>query len=591
MKRAFLLAALIFLTAASGLFADFAMDTSLADSDASFWGEAAGDEAGSAFAGGRGVSNVGDVNGDGYDDFVIGAHGNDEGGGNAGQAYLFFGKASGWTMDTSLADADASFIAEAAGDYAGWSVSGAGDVNGDGYDDFLIGAYGNGEGADMAGQAYLILGKSSGWAMDTSLAYSDASFIGEGDNNYAGISVSGAGDVNGDGYDDFLIGAHANSEGGQYAGQTYLILGKSSGWAMDTSLADSDASFIGEAAGDYAGLSVSGAGDVNDDGYDDFVIGAPYNDEAEDKAGQAYLILGKAFGWAMDTSLADADASFLGEPGHGSEVYAGYSVSGAGDVNADGYDDFIIAARYDGEGSGGAGQTYLILGKSSGWAMDTSLADSDASFIGEASANVAESVSGVGDVNGDGYDDFIIGAYRNGEGGLEAGQTYLIFGKASGWAMDTSLADADASFIGEAAGDCSGSAVSGAGDVNGDGGDDLLIGACYNSEAGSHAGQVYLIFGESAVGPELSDPTHSPDYGRTDTNYTFTVHYYHAGGQAPSRIQVVVNGTPHDMSLDSGSAADGVYAWTGLIPQGGRAQYHFEAEDAGLRSAVLWAKR
>ena len=583
MKRVFLLAALIVMVAASGLFADFQMDTSLADSDASFWGEAEDDEAGSGMTlGGCGVTRIGDVNGDGYEDLLIGAPRNDEGGNNAGQTYLFLGKASAWAMDTSLADADASFIGESG--ISGHWVSGAGDVNADGYDDFIIGAcYDNNQGGDGAGQAYLILGKASGWTMETSLADADASFIGEGDYELAGSSVSGAGDVNGDGYDDFIIAAPFNSEGGHYAGQTYLILGKASGWTMDNSLADSDASFIGEAEEDRSGYGVSGAGDVNGDGYHDLVIGAWANAESGTNAGQTYLILGKASGWAIDTSLANSDASFLGERGGSA---SGLSVSAAGDVNSDGHDDFLIGGRFDSESYDFAGQTYLILGKVSGWAMDSSLSDADASFWGEAAHDSAgASVSGAGDVNGDGYDDFLIGAYQNAEGGDNAGQTYLIFGKASGWAMDTTLGDSDASFWGEAAGDGAGASVSGAGDVNGDGADDLLIAAPHNSEAGLAAGQVYLIFGESAVGPELSDPTHSPESGRTDTDYTFTVHYYHSGGQAPSRIQVFVNDAPHDMTLDSGSADNGVYAWTGTIPEQGRAQYHFEAEDAGGRSA------
>jgi hypothetical protein len=90
--------------------------------------------------------------------------------------------------------------------------------------------------------------------------------------------------------------------------------------------------------------------------------------------------------------------------------------------------------------------------------------------------------------------------------------------------------------------------------------------------------------------PQLSDPTYSPDLGRTDTEFTFTVHYCHPGGQAPSRIQVFVNGKPHDMSLDSGSAADGIYAWTGPIPEGGLAQYHFEAED-GYGGSTMCLRR
>ncbi|HUT04988.1 MAG TPA: choice-of-anchor D domain-containing protein [bacterium] len=574
MKRVFLLAALIFLTAATGLLADFAMDTSLADSDASFWGEAANDHAGWS------LSTVGDVNGDGYDDFLIGMY-DWEDGSEPGRAYLFLGKASGWAMDTSLADADASFIGEAAGDAAGNCVSGAGDVNGDGYDDFLIGAPVNYEGGNYAGQVYLILGKASGWAMDTSLADSDASFWGEVTWDCLAQSA-GAGDVNGDGYDDFILSSSSNSG----VGQTYLILGKASGWAMDTSLADCDASFLGEVSGDGAGNCVSGAGDVNGDGYDDFLIGAWANDEAADNAGQAYLILGKSSGWAMDTSLGDSDASFWGER-EGSTVSWG-GLSGAGDVNADGYDDFIVGAYADDEPGDVAGQTYLILGRASGWAMDTSLADSDASFWGEAPDDRAgQGVSGGGDVNGDGYDDFLISGYLNDEGGDNAGQIYLIFGKSSGWAMDTELYDSDASFWGEAADDHAGGSVSAVGDFNGDGGDDLLIAAYSNSEAAEDAGQAYLIFGESAVGPELSDPTYSPESGRTDTNFTFTVHYYHAGGQAPDTIQVFVNAPAHDMTLDSGSADDGVYAWTGTIPEEGQAQYHFEAQDTYGRSARL----
>ncbi len=490
MKRVFLLAALIFLMAATGLYADFHMDTSLADSDASFIGEAENDKAGGC------VSNVGDVNGDGYDDFAIVSLANST---YAGQTYLFFGKASGWAMDTSVADADVSFIGEAGGDYSGNSVSALGDVNGDGFNDFIIGAPNNDEASDHAGQAYLIFGKASGWAMRTSLADADASFLGEAEQDRAGTSVSGVGDVNGDGFNDFIIGAPYKGEGAS-AGQAYLIFGKASSWAMDTSLSHSDASFLGEGAGDGAGSAVSGVGDVNGDGFDDMIIAAPKNSEAAEHGGQTYLILGKASGWAMDTSLADADASFVSEAKWDS---AGYSVSGVGDVNGDGFDDFIIGAPYNGEaGSALAGQTYLILGKVSGWAMDTSLSDCDASFTGEVQGDFAGySVSGAGDVNGDGYNDFVVGAWNNNEAAHLAGQAYLIFGKASGWAMRTSLANANASFLGEAEEDRAGISVSGAGDVNGDGYHDLIIGAHTSDEGGDHAGQAYLIFGEAAGPP------------------------------------------------------------------------------------------
>ena len=462
-------------------------DKHLALSDASFIGEAAEDSSGGD------VSSAGDVNGDGYEDILIGAWWNDEGGADAGQTYLIFGEPTGWAMDIPLSSSDASFIGEAAGDLSGWSVSSAGDVNGDGYHDILISARTNDEGGSNAGQTYLIFGEPTGWSMDTPLSASDASFIGEAAGDYSGYCLSSAGDVNEDGYDDILVGAWGNDEGGYNTGQTYLVLGKPTGWAMDTPLSASDASFIGEASDDRSGVSVSSAGDVNGDGYDDILIGAIYNDEGGDSTGQTYLIFGEPTGWAMDTPLSSADASFIGEA---AGDLSGDCLSSDGDVNGDSYDDILIGALWNDGGATDAGQSYLILGKPTGWSMDTPLSSSDASFLGEAAEDWSSCpVSSAGDVNGDGYDDIVIGATRNDEGGIDAGLTYLILGKPTGWSMDTPLSSTDASFIGEAAGDYSGFSGSSAGDVNGDGHNDILIGAIRNDEGGPNAGQSYLNFG------------------------------------------------------------------------------------------------
>ncbi len=270
---------------------DWGIEYDLSTADASFLGEYSYDYSGYS------VAAAGNVNGDDYDDFLIGAYGYEEGiGSYAGKTYLILGKADGWGLDTPLSTADASFLGEDSYDYSSYSVATAGDVNSDGCDDFLIGAFGDEDGGSTAGQTYLILGRQAAdWGMEYDLSTADASFLGEDASDRSGRSVAAAGDVDADGYDDFLIGAYADEDGGSGAGQTYLILGKADGWVMDTSLSDADASFLGEDGNDYSGWSVSTAGDVNGDGGDDFLIGA-YGDENEvdgdNYTGQTYLLLG-----------------------------------------------------------------------------------------------------------------------------------------------------------------------------------------------------------------------------------------------------------------------------------------------------------
>ncbi|MFX0113559.1 MAG: integrin alpha, partial [Candidatus Hodarchaeota archaeon] len=157
-----------------------------------------------------------------------------------------------------MSQADTSFVGEDAGDLSGYSVAGVGDVNGDGFADILIGAYGDEEGGDWAGQTYLVLGRPDVTTWNGSdpldLAYANASFIGEDADDFSGYSVAGAGDVNGDGFADILIGAPADEEGGDWVGQTYLVLGRPDVAAWNGSdpldLAYANASFIGEDASD-----------------------------------------------------------------------------------------------------------------------------------------------------------------------------------------------------------------------------------------------------------------------------------------------------------------------------------------------------
>jgi hypothetical protein len=245
-------------------------------------------------------------------------------------------------------------MGEANGDLAGECVSGAGDVNADGFDDLLIGARGNDDGGgDFAGAAYLILGSAAPASLG--LAFASAQYTGEA-TDQAGLYVSGAGDVNADGYDDLLIGAPGNDDGpGNDAGAAYLILGSAAPASLG--LASASAEYTGEADSDYAG-SVSGAGDVDADGYGDLLIGVGSNDHGDgNDAGVAYLIHGSSA--PVSLGLESAAVLYTGEIAND---IAGGSVSGGGDVNADGFDDLLIGARGNDDGPGsGAGSAYLIL--------------------------------------------------------------------------------------------------------------------------------------------------------------------------------------------------------------------------------------
>ncbi|QQS10547.1 MAG: FG-GAP repeat protein [Rhodospirillales bacterium] len=441
------------------------------------------------------VSDAGDINGDGYADLLVGAP---NAGAPSGAAYVVFGHAGGWPSDVTLASLDGTtgFVVNGAGGNAGWSASSAGDVNGDGFDDLIVGAPNLG---GTTGAAYVVFGHAGGWPASLSLGTLDgtAGFALGGAGGNAGYSVSSAGDVNGDGFDDVLVGAFQLNA-------AYLVFGHGGAWSASTALSSLDgATGVRLDGASWAGFSVSSAGDVNGDGIDDLVVGAPGNTGG---VNTSYVVFGHAGAWSATLALGALDGTtgfrLTGPPG---ALYSGYSVSSAGDVNGDGVDDLIVGAP----GDGGSNSSYVVFGHAGGWPSEVPLGTLDGTTGFALLGSGGQSgiwVSGAGDFNGDGYDDLVVGTNS-------AGSSYVVFGRAGGWSSSLSLASLDggAGFRLSAAG--SGYGVSSAGDVNGDGYDDLMVGAQGSSLA-------YVVFGGPTFGIGPAGVAYTVDGGAGDDTIT-----------------------------------------------------------------------
>ncbi len=392
----------------------------------------------------------------------------------------------------------------------GYAVAGGGDVNGDGYDDFLIGTFHNGVMGHDAGAVYLFLGhRYLRWTLNDSVSHADARLLGQQAYDAAGYSVACNGDLNGDGLADMIIGAPAGNDKVPYmTGRVYILFGrKKANWGYYFRLFDNcDSIYEGEGNQDLAGLSVAYIGDLNGDGFDDFLVGAPFRDGTYKDQGQVYLILGRATPWLKTDYLAYADAIFRFEM-QGAQT--GYSVAGIGDVNDDGVPDFAIGAY-------GASHAFVLYGRPRvNWGKNFNLENADLIIYGSnrwSKEGVGWRVAGGWDVNGDGISDLLVSATQNSSHGTRSGMVYVIFGRRGGWSnSELSLDYADASFYGELPGDQAGWGLAMAGDVNGDGLGDILIGT-YKDENGPVNGKAYLIKGKTSGWKKDVSLATIPDY-------------------------------------------------------------------------------
>ncbi|RMF13957.1 MAG: hypothetical protein D6761_10220, partial [Candidatus Dadabacteria bacterium] len=422
---------------------------------------AEGNQAGANF--GFSVASAGDVNGDGFADVIIGAQGYDGGQTDEGRAYLYLGGPGGLsTVPAWVKEIDS------AGATFGSSLDGVGDVNGDGYSDVVISAYGYSNGESGEGGLFLFLGGPSGLS-------STPSFSDEGNLSGVrlGMRVGGAGDINGDGYADFVAGEPYLPP--NTTGRVRVYYGSPSG-VPTVAMLNGDGNSIS-----LFGGSVRGAGDVNGDGYADVLVGAVFYYYTTWSQGAAFLYLGGPGGLSATPVWTRYGVAL--------EDYYGHDVVGAGDVNGDGYGDVMISAvGYDAGGKSWSGHVELFFGSTTGlastpdWQLDGDL------------PNIAlgACLGGAGDVNGDGYADILIAAdgYDNPE--TDEGRLYLFLGGAAGpattpdWMVETNQVGAQ---LGKA------NACAGAGDVNGDGFDDIIAGAWQYDNGETDEGAAFLYYG------------------------------------------------------------------------------------------------
>ena len=486
-----------------GVYAQTTIDLNQVNGGMRIVGEVSGDEAG-------GSVHAADLNGDGYSDIIVSAPNASAGGrALAGKVYVVLGSANPPTNINLGTQANMVVLGRAAGDQMGNPVN-AVDINDDGYDDLVIGAQGANS---SAGQVYVIFGQASLPAsvdLGPSGVSADIEINGAAQSDLLGSEMT-SGDFNSDGIGDLVFSAKDATVGNRVnVGITYIMYGATAGLpsAVDLATDSVDVKIYGRVSGDRTGQALATL-DMDGDGHDDIAIGAA-SATGGGSRGEAYVVLGGgAFNTHIDL-LPDADLRVRGNLPFD---FLSWDVA-AGDLNRDGYGDLIVGtpavdvgAEFD------YGETYVIYGSASVSSfIDLSNGGSaDVAVRGnEQYASLGWDVAAI-NYNGDGYDDLIAAApFASPTGGFFAGIVFGILGQPNlASSIDLSSTNADLSILGDDANDFSGINVA-AGDINGDGVDDLLIGAI---GANGSTGEVYMVLG---IPPylEVSITSTSASYGQ-----------------------------------------------------------------------------
>jgi len=500
------------------------LDVSLSQPIRAFTTFLNGSSANSKF--GTSVKGIGDFNGDGFGDFAVSAPYASSKWYN-GNVYIFFGFQEA-NITTSLSSAgfpsQNGFViyGESDNDLMGTSVSNAGDLNGDGLSDIIISSElsSPSSNARHGGTSYVIYGRKNVSNIDLATLNTTVGFRikGSTEYEYSGCSVSSAGDVNGDGVNDLIVGAYnATNKGYANTGAAYVIYGKRSG-LTDINLGSltkaQGFAMYGSVAGEGFGYSVSGA-DVNNDGYSDLIIGSYYYNGF---TGRAFVVFGQSGtrdSLQMKQMKLGREGFLINAAVTGDGI--GISVAGVADINGDKIPDIVLGAYWSSYVRLHAGAVYVIYGRKSfiGTMNLDSITSTDGFIIGgpQKYSAAGNSVASGGDFNGDGINDIVIGLSKatiNGAG--DAGMAFVIFGLSEPRSfLDLYQLPAIRGFSvdGVQASDLAGYSVGGGCDFNHDNFSDIIVGATGASVGRTRsAGRAYIVYGSAM-------PTSEPSQSET----------------------------------------------------------------------------
>jgi len=425
------------------------------------------------------VTSAGDVNGDGYGDIVVSAPGENE---RRGRVFVYYGSKNG--VRTT---ADWQYAGEQREEYFGKTCAGVGDINGDGIDDLLIGSSQPDNGASGTGRVCLFYGSPSGLSASPVWTYS-----GQRPGETLGNFVAPAGDVNHDGFRDVLVCSTADGDPPTSFGHVFVFHGSRAGLSPQP-----DWQVAGEAANERYLGAASWAGDVNNDGYDDVIVSAPYFQERFKREGKVWVYHGSSQGLEKTPawSAVYEPENSTGPGGRASQLF-GNCVGRAGDINGDGFDDVFVGAYFADHGDLDEGMVFVYHGSPRGLSPNPD-------WWAEGNQTLAQFgvfASGGRDVNGDGYDDLIVGVPKATHGDQQsAGAAAVFHGSPQGLSKTPDWsADGQQNF------DFFGLCVALVRDVNRDGFADALVGSPGSQRHGDKIGRAYLYYGSPQGLPDSS---------------------------------------------------------------------------------------